>query len=89
MSPRGLARRGPVPSVYTVYAEGVLYAEGQRGYAEGGLRRGATPTAALGVAYADGKGAIRRGQAAVGVVVDSRSEPSRSMSVTRSLSQFI
>jgi hypothetical protein len=36
------------------YAEGCLYAEGQHASAEGGLHQGDTPTAALGVSYADG-----------------------------------
>jgi hypothetical protein len=35
------------------YAEG-LYAEGRHASAEGGLRRGDTPTAALDVSYVDG-----------------------------------
>jgi hypothetical protein len=37
------------------YAEGCLYAEGRHASAEGDLRRGDTPTAALDISYADGK----------------------------------
>jgi hypothetical protein len=42
--------------------------------AEGHLRRGATPTAAIGVYYADGKTWLRRGLLAVGVSLYSGSE---------------
>ena len=47
------------------------YADGPCGYAEGGLCRGTTPRAALGVAYADGQTWLRRRQLAVGVASDS------------------
>ena len=55
---------------------GVVYAEGFQVYAEGCLRRGPTPTAALGVDYADGYSVIRRGGSAVGVAVHSCSDDS-------------
>ena len=47
------------------------YADGPCGFAEGGLCRGTTPRAALGVAYADGQTWLRRGQLAVGVASHS------------------
>ncbi|KAK1685679.1 hypothetical protein QYE76_046527 [Lolium multiflorum] len=59
------------PSAYNVYAEGHSYAEGRRVSAEGDLRRGATPTAALGVGYADGLPWLGRGLSTVGAVADS------------------
>jgi hypothetical protein len=42
------------PSALLLYAEGEVYAEGHACSAEGGVRRGATPRAAVGVAYAEG-----------------------------------
>jgi hypothetical protein len=56
------------PSAYNVYAEG------RRVSAEGDLRRGATPTAALGVGYADGLPWLGRGLSTVGAVADSCSD---------------
>jgi hypothetical protein len=44
--------RGP-PSVLVMYAKGQSYTDGHSVSAEGGLRRRATPTAALGVSYAE------------------------------------
>jgi hypothetical protein len=54
--------------------EGWSYAEGRRVSAEADLRRGATPTAALGVCYTDDLPWLRRGLAAVGAAADSCSE---------------
>jgi hypothetical protein len=50
-----MPRANVLPSALHLYAEGHLYADGHRASAEGGLRRGDTPTAALVVPYADGK----------------------------------
>lgn len=59
------------PSASNVYAEGQSYAEGWSVSAEGDLRRGATPTAALGVGYADGLPWLGRGLSTVGAAADS------------------
>ena len=72
-TPRAGLRRRP-PSAYTGLRRGPAYADGPLGYAEAHLRRGATPTGTLGVAYADGKYRLRRGLWAVGVSAHSRSE---------------
>jgi hypothetical protein len=42
------------PSALVSYAEGLRYANGRRVSAEGGLRRRATPRAAVGVRYTEG-----------------------------------
>jgi hypothetical protein len=57
-----------------VYADGHAYADGGHVCAEGPRRRRRTPRAAVGVAYAEGKAWLRRGQPAVGVPADSCSE---------------
>jgi hypothetical protein len=49
-TPRGTVQ----PSALLLYAEGEAYADGHACSAEGGVRRGATPRAAVGVAYAEG-----------------------------------
>ena len=75
-SAEGLDADGAAPpSVYSIYAEGRPYADGARASAEGYLRRGHMPRAALGVCYADGDCCIRRGSRAVGVRVHSCSVP--------------
>jgi hypothetical protein len=42
------------PSALRLYAEGEAYVDGHASSAEGGLRRRATPRAAVGVEYAEG-----------------------------------
>jgi hypothetical protein len=49
-TPRGTVQ----PSALLLYAEGEAYADGHAYSAEGGVRRGATPRAAIGVSYAEG-----------------------------------
>jgi hypothetical protein len=49
-TPRGTVQ----PSALLLYAEGEAYADGHAASPEGGLRRGATPRAAVGVEYAEG-----------------------------------
>jgi hypothetical protein len=81
---RGRVRRGARrPSVYDTYAEGYLYADGTPAYAEGPRRRGQTPRAAVGVAYAEGQAWLRRGQPAVGVVLRSCSDWRRVVPTSR------
>ncbi|XP_071683443.1 uncharacterized protein [Lolium perenne] len=43
------------PSAFAVYADGLLYADGQLGYPEADLARGAMPRVPVGVPYAEGE----------------------------------
>jgi hypothetical protein len=65
LHPANRIERAPCLGARRQYTCARRYANGHVGSAEVDLARGATPTATLGVAYADGLSRLRRGRAAV------------------------